>query len=134
MSIQWTEDLAVGVDMIDRQHQKLFEKINNLLDACSAGKGRAVVGDMIDFLGDYVEEHFSFEEQYMIKYNYPGYKAHRALHEEFKKNFSQLKDKLEEDGANTYIVILTNRVVIDWLNKHIGIVDKELGRYLKDKM
>ena len=134
MSIQWTEDLAVGVDNIDRQHQTLFEKINNLLDACSAGKGRAVVGDMIDFLGDYVAEHFTFEEQYMIKHNYPGYKAHRSLHEEFKKNFSQLKDKLEEDGANTYIVILTNRVVIDWLNKHIGIVDKELGRYLKDKL
>ncbi len=134
MSIQWTEDLAVGIEKIDQQHKTLFAKINDLLDACNAGKGRTVVGEMIDFLGNYVVEHFGDEEKYMIKYDYPGYKAHKTCHEEFIKSFSQLKDRLETDGVNIYIVILTNRIVIDWLNKHISRVDKELGRYLKDKL
>ena len=40
MTYTWNKDLETGNPMIDRQHKQLISCINDLLDACSQGKGR----------------------------------------------------------------------------------------------
>ncbi len=133
MTIEWTEDLSVGIKEIDDQHKELFNQINQLLDACNQNKGKETVGKIIDFLGKYVIEHFSCEEEQMKKFNYPDYASHKAHHSEFIKSFTDLKARFDTDGPGAHIVILTNRVVVGWLNSHIRNIDKLLGTYLKTK-
>ncbi len=130
MGIEWTNDLSVGNVEIDNQHRELFNKINQLLDACNQNRGKETVGEIIHFLGEYVVTHFSTEENYMIKHNYPDYVSHKEHHTEFINTFSELKNKFETDGPGAHIVILTNRVVVAWLNSHIRNVDKLLGAFL----
>ncbi|MEW6107830.1 MAG: bacteriohemerythrin [Nitrospirota bacterium] len=134
MTIEWTDDLATGVDDIDNQHRELFNKINNLLQACRQGKGKDEVKKVIQFLDDYVITHFSAEEKYMDKYDYPGYPGHRAQHQEFMENFSHLKRQFEEEGVGIYLVLNTNRMVVDWLINHIRKLDRSLGAFLKSKI
>ncbi len=134
MAIEWTDDLAVGVMIIDDQHKELYRRINQLLEACGQSKGREVVGETINFLEDYVVSHFGQEEGYMKKYNYPDFLKHKGYHTEFINSFKELKAKFEADGPGPHIVIMTNRVVVGWLNSHIRNVDKLLGAYLKDKL
>ncbi|MGE5583903.1 MAG: bacteriohemerythrin [Bacillota bacterium] len=134
MAIEWTEDLAVGITEIDNQHHELFRRIDQLLNACNQGKGREMVGEIIEFLGEYVIEHFGTEESYMDRYNYPGSASHKEQHRQFINGFRELKQRFETDGPGTHIVIITNRVVVDWLNRHIRNVDKLLGSFLKDKL
>lgn len=40
MPIEWTQDLAVGVKIIDEQHKEIFRRVDSLLDACKAGRVR----------------------------------------------------------------------------------------------
>ena len=134
MAIEWTEDLAVGVGKIDAQHRELFNQINRLLEACNQNKGREAVGKIIDFLGEYVVNHFGSEEELMEKYNYPDYKVHKADHTQFISSFTELKARFDSDGPGPHIVIMTNRVVVGWLNSHIRNVDKLLGEFLKTKL
>lgn len=134
MAIQWDQSLSVGIDEIDNQHKELFNRVNALLDACNQGKGKQVVGEIIDFLGDYVVTHFGAEERYMQQYNYPDYDAHKAMHDSFIDSFGQLKKKFESEGPGIQLVLQTNRTVVDWLIKHIGNTDKALGAFLKTKM
>ena len=134
MAIEWTKDLAVGIAKIDEQHQELFRKIDQLLEACRQCKGKETVGETIRFLGDYVIEHFGNEERYMDRYNYPESAGHKEQHRQFINSFQELKKKFETDGPGTNIVILTNRIVVNWLNSHIRNVDKVLGVFLKTKM
>ena len=134
MAILWTEDLAVGVSEIDNQHKELFNRINDLLEACNQGKAKEVVTEVIKFLEDYVVIHFGNEEKYMALYKYPGFISHKALHDQFIITFGELKDRLAADGPGGHIVIMTNRVVVTWLNSHIRNVDKELGAFLKNKI
>lgn len=134
MLIEWTEDLAVGIAEIDNQHRELFSRINQLLEACTQGKGKDAVSDIVRFLEEYVVVHFSAEEKLMEKYSYPDYRDHKKLHEQFVTDFSGLKEKLETEGPGPHIVIMTNRVVVTWLNSHIRNVDKNVGAYLKTKL
>ena len=133
MAIEWTDDLSVGVSIIDDQHRELFGQVNQLLEACNQSKGHEAVGKIIDFLGQYVVNHFGTEEEFMQKYNYPDYSVHKAHHTAFIKSFTELKAKFESEGPGPHIVIMTNRVVVGWLNGHIRNVGKLLGNYLKAK-
>jgi len=134
MGVQWRDELATGVSLIDGQHKELFDKVNKLYDACSQGKGKEEVQNVIKFLGDYVVEHFGAEEKIQKKYSYPGYEIHKSQHEQFIKDFIAFKDKIEKDGVSALSVILINKTIADWLVKHIGQTDKALGEYLKGKI
>lgn len=131
MAIQWTEELATGVPIIDDQHKELFKRINDLLEACSRGRGKEEIARVMQFLEDYVITHFSEEEQRMQQSKYPGFVSHKAQHEEFKRNFEDLKRLFDTDGPAVHVVIKTNHVVIDWLKVHIKRLDKAFGAFLQ---
>ena len=59
MAVQWSENLAVGVNMIDEQHKGIFSRINNLMNAMSQGKGKEEVGKVLEFLADYTQKNIS---------------------------------------------------------------------------
>ncbi len=134
MAIEWTEDLATGVDEIDNQHKGLFKRINNLLDACNHGKGKEEVKKVICFLEDYVITHFSEEEKHMAKYDYPEGLNHKKQHLEFMENFFTLRTQFEAEGPGVHIVVMTNHLVVDWLKNHIRKTDRALGSFLKTKI
>lgn len=130
MAIQWTNDLTVGYGKIDEQHKELFKKVNNLLEACNQGKGKEEVGNIINFLGDYVVEHFGTEEDIMRKNNYPQYPEQKQQHECFIKSFNDLKSEFESKGGSVLTVLHANKMIVDWLTNHIGRSDKALGTFL----
>ena len=134
MAIQWTDDLAVGILEIDNQHIELFERINVLFKACNQGKGRAEISSTIAFLEEYVDTHFGTEERNMVRTQFPGRIAHLAQHAIFRKNVSDIKRQLEEEGPGIHIIILTNHMVIEWLKNHIRTLDKEFGAYMKSRV
>lgn len=133
MAIVWTADLATGVNEIDEQHKELFRRINTLLDACRAGKGKEEVQKIIKFLEDYVVVHFGSEEKYMMQYGFPSYAGHKSRHLEFMESLSQIKDTLTAEGPALLTVVATNHMLVEWLRTHIRKLDKELGAFLREK-
>ncbi len=73
--MEWTGDLAVGINKIDEQHRELFKRINDLLLAIREQRCRAEIDKTIEFLDDYARFHFSEEEQRMGR---PDTKAFRS--------------------------------------------------------
>lgn len=132
MPIEWTEDLATNSFLIDSQHKQLFKIINELLDACKKGQAKTEVVKVVDFLERYVNEHFATEESFMEQHNYPHIAAHKRQHEEFKKSFKNFKDRLNNEGITLSFAISLTHSLVEWLTKHIRVVDKELGEFLKN--
>ncbi|HHV92957.1 MAG TPA: hemerythrin family protein [Firmicutes bacterium] len=131
MAIKWTPNLAIGIKKIDDQHKVLFERINDLIEACNQGKGKDTVAELITFLKDYVVFHFRDEQQIMLDYKYPEYEAHKKLHDGFVDSLKELNKELEEKGPGLALVLKTNRLVVDWLINHISKVDTQLAAYIK---
>ncbi|HUW65134.1 MAG TPA: bacteriohemerythrin [Spirochaetia bacterium] len=134
MAIQWQESLATGFKEIDDQHKELFKRVNALLDAYSGGRGKDQIPKVLEFLTDYVVTHFGTEESYMDRHSYPDATAHKALHSEFTKSVAVFKADLAKQGANLNLTVTINRLVVDWLIRHIGKVDKALGAFLVGKV
>jgi hemerythrin len=134
MSLKWTEQLATGVHEIDHQHQELFTRMNNLLQAMHEGKGKEEIQTVMIFLDDYVVSHFGLEEKYMTQYDYPQFSQHQEQHQSFTNNFSKIKQEFESTGISSALVIQTQRKLSDWWENHITMLDKELGAFLSPKL
>ena len=133
MIIKWDDSLSTGFDTIDNQHKEIISRINKLINMTDDEKEREI-DKMLRFLGGYVIDHFSNEEEYMIKYEYPGYDAHKEEHMTFLKSYSNLKRLFEREGATELIIHATQNQAVEWLIKHITEVDKKMAAFLKARM
>jgi hemerythrin len=133
MAIEWKDDLSVGVKEIDDQHKELFDKIAALFDACNSGKGKDQIDSTIKYLQDYVVLHFGSEEKLQKQNNYPDYINHKAQHDQFIKDFLELKSNIDKDGITGLTIIKLNKTLVDWLINHIRKTDKVFGVFLKEK-
>lgn len=130
MAFVWTEDLAVGYGLIDEQHKELFARYNNLLDACKAGKGRATIASLLDFLVEYVTVHFAEEERFMMRYAYPERNEHLQQHRELIRHVDEVRRELQENGASLFVITSITQTLFNWLLKHVKQTDVKLGRFL----
>lgn len=129
MAILWNKRLEVGVNLIDEQHKKWFEKADQLFEAGKSGKSKEYIVQMFDFLDDYTRTHFKDEEKYMQSINYPEINVQKQMHADFIKKLSELRKQYETAGANITVIISTNQIILDWLTNHISKVDKKIGEF-----
>jgi len=129
MAIEWTSNLAVGINSIDEQHKALFQKADQLFEAGKNQKAKEFISELLDFLDDYTKEHFLAEEAYMRSIAYPEYENQRKMHSDFVAQLQKLKKEYAESGGNILVILNANQMVVDWLIKHISVEDKKIGTY-----
>ncbi|GHU39571.1 methyl-accepting chemotaxis protein [Spirochaetia bacterium] len=129
----WDGSLIVGNDLIDTQHQELFERLNDLLRAMdtepsdSAGLKKA-----IDFLGGYTNKHFFEEEQLQKKFKYPDYGNHHVYHESFKAAVRELSHDLILKGPSEELFKDVKLKIGGWLITHIKTQDTRIARCIRE--
>lgn len=131
MAYAWSAELETGNATIDSQHKQLITAINNLLDACNSGKGRAEVEKTVVFLRDYTHKHFGDEERLQQQSRYPDYVNHKRLHDGFTKNVEDIVAQAKREGASIALVGRVNGEVGSWLINHIKKEDVKVAAHVK---
>lgn len=125
--VEWSDDLSVGIEEIDAQHQVLVGLVNEMHDAIHRRQGSEVVRDVLRKLADYTRIHFAVEESLMRILGYPGYEAHKLLHEQLIAHMMELQHKV--DTGKTAIGFELMHFLKVWLTKHIMESDREYGHF-----
>jgi len=131
--IIWSDDLSVGVELIDEQHKQLIKHLNKLASSIESHHSTTEIAKTLDFLVEYTDFHFSEEEKQMEESNYPGYDYQKQKHDEFKAILDDLVDYFKEDGATHSLAESIDNLLVNWLVKHICVLDLEFGNFLKEK-
>lgn len=126
--IKWNLKYEVGVTIIDAQHKTLFEHVNSLFDAMQAGHGKDEIGKTLAFLAHYTVDHFKTEEDLMQRTFYPGYQAHKAIHDDLTHQVADLQAKLDHGSQMLSLPVM--HFLRDWLTHHISEEDKKLAAHL----
>ncbi len=134
MSLKWDEDLSTGIDEIDNQHKEIIKRIEKINNEADESMSMKEIDEIVRFIGGYVFDHFSMEEEYMMKYKYPNYDSHKAEHMSFLKSFTFLKKMAKESGITSMIILAIQNQVVDWLVKHIKSADKEMAVFLRERV
>ena len=132
MDCHWNPILATGNEIIDKQHQELFRKMDMLVMGIKNGQGKNSISDAIGFLEDYALRHFHLEEAMQISSNYPLYETHKLLHAEFSRLVMELKAEYFKQGPNCDLAIKILVNLGRWLSEHVDKKDRALAEYLKN--
>ncbi|NIK43012.1 bacteriohemerythrin [Xanthomonas arboricola] len=111
----WQDDLNTGIEVIDHQHRRIVEMINQL-HVAQTSLQRLAVAEVIDELIDYTLSHFAFEEELMEEAGYPFSLAHKRVHEVFGKRVGEYRLRFQagEDVCDELRSMLSR-----WLFNHI---------------
>jgi len=127
--MEFSEDMKIGVPHIDAQHSSLVEFVNKAAELCASQPSKEEMQESLDFLGNYVVQHFQDEEQIQIDSKYPRYKQHKEIHDEFVGIFKGLYAKFQEDGPTEEIARVLANQVTNWVSTHIQMEDIEVGKH-----
>ena len=122
---EWTETMSVGEPIIDAQHQKLLAQLNKVIDAMVSDVGSKEVVDALAFFEQYMNEHFSYEEKYMLEHSYAELEEHKKKHQSFKDKYSDFKNKLDAGTTPGQVLIGIEEFLGEWWLEHIGHEDRK---------
>lgn len=128
--LQWSSDLDTGIDVIDKQHHRIVDYINMLIDAHDKGD-RAEVSEVLTQLIDYTLSHFTFEESLMEEAGYPFIRAHMRVHQLFVKRVNQYVQRFEAGEEITDELLHTLK---SWLINHIRNDDNDYSELVRQNI
>ncbi len=121
----WQDRYNLGVEVIDKEHKKLFSILNKLFDfGKQEEKSQWVCQEAIKYFRDHAVQHFADEEAYMLSINYEGFEMHRRIHRNFRdRTLPALERELEltkysEESINHFLSVCAG-----WLIGHSLIED-----------
>jgi hemerythrin-like metal-binding domain len=124
----WKDIYELGVPSIDAQHKELFQQVDNLLYSSSMHKTK----ETLDFLGNYVVEHFGHEEVLQAESGYPKKEEHKKMHDDFIATYIALRTEFDSHtGENELDTSKLSQVIMDWLKTHVLVADREFAEYYK---
>lgn len=128
--IQWNDSFSVNVIGLDHQHKKLVLMINDLTDAMKAGKGKDVLGKILDDLVCYSASHFKTEEKYFKQLKYPHAAEHKKEHVAFVQKVLEFKEEFDQGRTTVSVSVL--HFLSDWLQTHIKGADMKYSTFFND--
>lgn len=124
----WNDSYSVKVLQIDTEHKKLFAIISDLYDGMKAGRGKDVLGNVLNQLVNYTERHFSGEEELMRKAGYADLEKHISVHREFTTKIKGFANDVRSGAAGVSVELLN--FLNDWLTQHIKGTDQRYSATL----
>lgn len=126
----WNQSLSVGLDVIDGQHRRIVDYINEL-DVARHENDRDKVTQVLVGLVDYTQTHFAFEEDLMSQAGYPLSSSHKKVHDAFVKHIAKYVTE-HESGRDVTRKLLSELQV--WLTNHIRNDDRDYAPFAAKSM
>lgn len=128
--IKWDDSYSVNIALIDNQHKKLIDMINQLSEAMLQGKSKDILGTILDKMTHYATVHFTTEEKYFEKFAYKGADVHNMQHSEFIKRVKEFRTSYNDGAALLSMDIID--FLRNWLKHHIQVSDKKYSKFLNE--
>lgn len=123
----WDSSLEIGIPVIDAQHRKIVDYINEL-NAAIGKHSNSEVERIINELVDYTVTHFAFEEQLMEQGGYTYLETHKKVHVNFTHRISDYQERFRA-GEDVSRKLLNDLKI--WLTNHIQRDDTDYAPFVR---
>ena len=114
---KWTQDLELGIEVIDEQHKRIVDYINDLHDAIELNNKEEVLL-VVEKVVDYTYEHFSYEEALLQKSGYHLTDPHIIVHDRFKNSAKKMQNEVINSTDMVAAKKMRSTLTL-WLTNHI---------------
>ena len=96
MMMRWHSSFECGHPVIDMQHRELFNISNVLINSVMERKPKVGTEYLLHELVEHIKDHFSTEEEVLVRTRYPLLEEHRAIHRGLLGRALELEDRYRE--------------------------------------
>lgn len=121
MIFKWKDIYKTGIEVIDKQHQRLFEigdEIYNLAVLKDGQDHYDEIMTLLSSLKDYAVYHFGYEESLMEKYKYKELETHKKQHESFVAKLNEIESQ-DIDSKQKMVILDILDFIVGWISNHI---------------
>lgn len=124
----WNKRYEIGVEVIDKEHKKLFRILGRLFDfRQQEEKSQWVCQEAVKYFKDHALKHFQDEEEYMASIGYIGLATHARLHRNFRETtLPALERELEQMDYSENAIEHFLGVCAGWLVGHALVEDQAI--------
>lgn len=126
----WTEQFSTGSPTLDEQHRQLISHLNHfeglLVQTNPTHEEITFIIHFLEFLENYVDAHFSYEEKCMESYRCPAHAKNLQAHQHFKDMFRHFKAHTQKEGFRLEMLHELYQTLTTWIQDHILYVDTQL--------
>lgn len=122
----WKNEYSIGVDIIDKQHEHLFDIGNQAYELLKNELRLDKYDEIIQILEDllqYTRFHFKTEENYMMTINSPQLPSQKIEHANFIKKISDIDFRKLDENPNKYLDEIL-AFIFSWIFNHVLHKDK----------
>ena len=131
MKLQWSSEYELGIQVIDNQHERIVDYINDVDELQSRNANRSQMQQVLHCLIDYTQSHFAFEEALLEQVGYQELAEHQQLHQTFIKQI----EGMHQDFLNGHdIADQLAEVLLKWLLEHIHSDDQSYSAIVKETL
>lgn len=123
----WDATFSVGIEVIDEQHKRIIEYINEL-NTASTYHDKQKVYTILSSLVEYTVSHFAFEECLLEASHYTTLESHKQVHNAFIRRIEFFKERYESGEDITKQLMAELQI---WLIHHIQHEDKSYSESVK---
>lgn len=125
----WKDEFNIGIDAIDKEHQRLISIINRLFvlrhEEQKSGKA---CEEGIRYFYEHAIRHFTDEENYMELIGYKNLKIHKRIHKDFRdRTLPVLEGELKRSNYSPEAVDHFLAVCAGWLIGHTMTEDRAIA-------
>lgn len=133
----WKDKYELGVPLIDTQHKELFRRVESFMQVLRAednwDEKIPQLNETLEFMKRYVVEHFRDEEEYQRSINYPGYAAHKQIHDGMVDYVQEVSRQYEQSKQNEQLMQQFGGRLLAWLINHVAAEDQRIADYARKK-
>lgn len=127
--VSWTKELSIGHELIDADHQHIFDIANRLQAEMLEEPEYSIVGEVLVELIEHTGGHFMREEALMQAIQFPGYEKHKLEHDLLMEKVNDLHRQFMDGHSN--LTVKVSEFLRKGLVLHILNSDMELGRCMR---
>lgn len=124
--IIWQDSYALNIDIVDEQHKKLLQIINEINQDDTIFNDDVRATEIVSELKNYTQYHFETEEKLMIEFNSPLYVKHKKLHKQIIYKLDQISTIYKNQP--TELLRNMNELLSEMFVDHLLFADKLVGQ------
>lgn len=129
---KWNKDYETGIDLIDDEHKKLFEILDEAFEEVEEGERDDKIKNVLTHLYDFMKKHFKKEEEFMKEINFSFLVEHTQIHQNIIHECNTLLQEVNQTNAELFEKKLA-QLIDEHIINHILVEDKKLVSFYEEQ-
>lgn len=130
--LNWTEEYAVGVEELDRQHREIVTLLNEWAERTELTSATAEFAELLSVTLEKITSHLKYEEALLRKHGYPDIEHHVELHNKLLDTIEDVSIEVASTSRGSALPIV-DCLSREWWKHHILEEDMKYRAFFEEK-